>query len=352
MGARKHETNQEKFTARTAVQPLNEGTTLSDLLFISAAVIKKHSKSAVIDKHGINWNEYKPCITTDNIGYIVRETCERCDKPIAPGQRKLRQVKTELGPVYMDTGICRDCINASIYVDKFLDGDALSEVEAKKLYYKYAEEYEHQWRITLAAAPLILNTTDAWEHACRFFNGCAICGGHIEVQHKYFSTTLNGQYTPWNIIPMCGECSKHYKQIGKLHSVDSRPRKYRVFSTHTFFQKTKTIRLFLLAQMEFYGIYIENLLPYRKRFFEKKILKGSYPTFGLPEELLLEAHSLAIAERHSMHELCKLMALATKHLTVSDIMKYTDSLDHLLMLSSKLKATNILTQLEEKHNGQ
>lgn len=350
MGARKHETNQEKFTARMDVKPLNDNVTLSDLLFLSAAVIKTHTKSMIITKHGIDWTQYKPFIDNKHVGYIVRETCERCNKPIAPGQRKLRQVNTELGPVYMDTGICKDCINASIYVDKFLDGDILSETDAKKLYYKYAEEYEHQWRITLAAAPLILNTTDSWEHACKFFNGCAMCGGHIEVQHKYFPTSLNGQYTPWNIIPMCGDCSKKYKQVGRIHTPTKRPSKYRVFSTHTYFQKTKTIRLYLLAQMEFYGIYCENLMPYRQRFFEKKILRGSYPT-NLPEELLLEAHTLAITEQHSMFELCKILTLAYQQLSLSEIKQYTDSLDHLLMLDSILKSTIVLNQIKEKYNG-
>lgn len=277
MGARKHETDQSKFTPRQDVETLHEGTKLSDLLAIAPVVIYKATHNAVVQRQGIDWGKYKPQIV-DNVGYIVREVCERCGKKVLPpGQRKLRRVDTEFGPVYLDTGICKDCINASIYVDKYLDGDPLGEVEAKKLFYKYAEEYEKQWRITLAMAPRIAMSKFEWDHRCKFFGGCAICGGYIEVQHKYFPSSLNGSYTPWNVIPLCGNCERSLRMLGHRKTPEKAPHIYKVFSSPRNFSKTKTIRLFLLAQMEMYGIYMDNLAPYRQRFFEKKILKHSLP---------------------------------------------------------------------------
>lgn len=350
MGARKHETNQEKFTSRLDVEKLNPGVTVSQLLIAAAPILKKHTSSAVHNKRQLQWGEYKPAII-DGVGYIIRDTCERCGNVhLEPGQRKLRRVKTDLGPIYLDTGICKDCINASIYVDKFLDGNPLSEKDAKALFYKYAREYEHQWRVVLAVAPQILLTDADWKHACRFFGGCALCGGQIEVRHKYFPTTLNGEYTPWNIIPLCSQCAKQYRMVGVRSDPVKAPRLYRVFSTHTYFQKTKTIRLYLLAQMEFYGIYIENLTPYRQRFFEKKILKHSYPT-NIPEDLLLEVRQLAIAECVSMYQLCEIIRTALMFISEEEVMQYTGSTKQLLFLDSLIKTNYIAKQLKENNNG-
>lgn len=277
MGARKHETDQSRFISRQDVEPLKPDVNISDLLALAPVIIHKSTRNAIVQRQGIDWGEYKPKIE-NGVGYIVRETCERCGtKVLPPGQRKLRCVQTDLGPVYLDTGICRDCINASIYVDKYLDGDPLSEQEAKQLFYKYAEEYEKQWRITLAMAPRIAMTKAEWEHRCKFFGGCALCGGYIEVQHKYFPSSLNGSYSPWNIIPLCGACEASLRTLGKRKSPEKAPKRYKVFSSSSMFQKTKTIRLFLLAQMEMYNVYIDNLAPYRQRFFEKKILPHSLP---------------------------------------------------------------------------
>ena len=101
-----------------------------------------------------DWKLYRIEIR-DNIPYIVREMCDRCGKVfIPPRWRKLRVYKDkQLGEIYLETGICKDCINASLYVDKYLDGKVLTEKEAKEQFYKYAEEYEKAWRIVIAAAP-------------------------------------------------------------------------------------------------------------------------------------------------------------------------------------------------------
>ena len=89
-----------------------------------------------------DWNLYRVEISDGN-PFIVREMCDRCGKVwIPPKWRKIRACNVEdIGKVYLETGVCKDCINASVYVDKYLDGDALTEKEAKELFYKYAGKY-------------------------------------------------------------------------------------------------------------------------------------------------------------------------------------------------------------------
>jgi len=116
-------------------------------------------------------------------------------------------------------------------------------------------------------------TEPEWLHRCNFFGGCAMCGGPIEVRAKYFPTFLNGAYTSWNVIPLCNEClKKHY--AGRV-DITKTVKRYKVFATNTQFQRAKTIRMYLLRQMEKHNLYMEPLTPYRKRFFETKTLKGA-----------------------------------------------------------------------------
>lgn len=221
-----------------------------------------------------DWSLYKLELRDGN-PFVVREMCDRCGKVwIPPRWRKIRAVNVpELGTVYVETGICKTCINASVYVDQYLDGDPLTEVEAKKLFYRYAEEYERAWRMVIAAAPVKLLTEAEWQKACKFFNGCAFCGGHIEIRAKYFPTMLNGKHTPWNVIPMCDACYKAHN-AGR-QDASKTVKRYKVFSSSSQFNKQKTTRMYLLQQMRNHGIYMDPLLPYMKRFKEEKVLKGS-----------------------------------------------------------------------------
>lgn len=221
-----------------------------------------------------DWSLYRIEIR-DKVPYIVREMCDRCGKVyIPPRWRKLRVYHdAQIGEIYLETGICKDCINASVYVDKYLDGEPFTEKEAKKAFYEYAVEYERAWRLVLAMAPRIAMTHQEWLHRCDFFHGCAMCGSKIEVQAKYFPTFLNGAHTGWNIIPLCKECLQaHYRaRVDVTKSV----KRYKVFSSMAHFQKAKTIRMYLLTQMEKHNIYMEPLIPFRKRFFETKTLEGA-----------------------------------------------------------------------------
>lgn len=257
------------------IVPRDDPPSLTALALAVPTVIATVDKSFVkVKQEKPDWSLYKIELRDGN-PFIVREMCDRCGKVwIPPRWRKIRAVDIDqLGTVYIETGICKTCINASVYVDQYLDGDPLTETEAKKLFYKYAEEYERAWRLVIAAAPVHVLTEAEWQKACKFFNGCAFCGGSIEVRAKYFPTTLNGRHTAWNVIPLCSECAKRHYQ-GRAN-IERTPQRYRVFSTHTSFNKQKTTRMYLLQQMRIHGIYMDPLLPYTKRFKEEKILKGS-----------------------------------------------------------------------------
>lgn len=275
MPARKHRTDESKYIARTAVEPTTVPITLNELAFRVPGIILKLGTSAIQQNISRpDWKLYRVKIE-DGVAYIVREYCERCGTvKLYPAQRKLRVAYDEdFGPIYLDAGICKDCINASVYVDKYLDGEALSEKDAKALFYSYAEDYERAWRMVIAAAPRVAITKQEWRKACNFFNGCSVCGGRIEVQAKYFPAQFNGAHSAWNVIPMCEECFKRHK-AGRLGQV-AKSKRYRIFSSQSQFQKTKTCRLYLLRQMELHGIYMDPLYEWRKRFFETKTLPGS-----------------------------------------------------------------------------
>lgn len=275
MPARKHEVDESKYIARNAVEPTIVPITLSELALKVPKIVITLGRSMVQQNlPKPDWKLYRVKLE-NGVAYIVREYCERCGKvKLYPAQRKLRMFYDEdVGPIYLDAGLCKDCINASVYVDKYLDGKPLSEKDAKALFYKYAEDYERAWRIVIAAAPRIAITNQEWQKACRFFNGCSRCGGPIEVQAKYFPVQFNGTHSAWNVIPMCASCFKQHN-AGRLGQVE-KSKRYRIFSSPSQFQKTKTIRLYLLRQMELHKIYMDPLYEWRKRFFETKILPGS-----------------------------------------------------------------------------
>ena len=212
---------------------------------------------------------------------LVKETCDRCQREITPaGQRMLKPLVNELAPdfmpMFLESCQCKDCINCTI-VDQYMydvyDKQPPPWNEARQVFSTYGGEYEKAWRMVLANAPKILLSEKDWEHRVEFFGGCAFCGRPIETRGYFFPRRLNGDFTPWNVIPLCGECiNSHYRGRKDMTGATHR---YRVFSKPDLFTKYKTIRMYLLAQMEYYNVWMDPLLPYRKRFLETKTLKGS-----------------------------------------------------------------------------
>lgn len=274
--SRRHDIDPNKYIDPRSVKARSDPPNLYEVSMMIPAVVDKLGVSYIKEhEEKPDWSLYRVELRDGN-PFIVREMCDRCGKVfVPPSWRKLRCVDVEgIGKVYLEAGLCKDCINAGSYLDKYLDGEPETFSDSLKLFYKYAEEYERNWRIVLAAAPNILMTEDEWQRRCNFFNGCAMCGAAIEVRAKYFPTYLNGTYSPWNVIPLCSDCMhKHY--AGRI-TKGRRIKRYKVFSSQEFFNKSKEIRLYLLNEMDKYDIYREPLAPFRKRFFEVKKIEGIY----------------------------------------------------------------------------
>ena len=274
----KRRNDQSKYLDPRAIPDRDDPPELFDVAMAVPAAIAKLGDSA-IKKHEakIDWSLYKIVMRNGN-PFVVRETCDRCGKNwVPPSWRKTRSIETETcGTLYVESGLCKDCINASLYYDKYFIDTGVPDTfsDLQKQFYTYAEEYERAWRVVLAAAPAYLMTEDEWQRRCNFFNGCAMCGGRIEVRTMYFPRYLNGSYSPWNVIPLCGECQhKHYAgRTTKGKAV----KRYKVFSTLEHFQKSKEIRVYLLNEMDKYDIYREPLAQFRTRFFETKTFEEKY----------------------------------------------------------------------------
>lgn len=267
--------SQDKYYDRRNIVPRDDKVSLVKLAFKVPMIVSAVDKSFVkLAQEKPDWSLYRIEMHDGN-PFIVREMCDRCGKVwVPPSWRKVRGYNDEdLGMVYVDTGLCKTCINASVYVDKYLDGKPLPEVEAKKLFYKYARDYEKAWRMVLKTAPLILMSEAEWLHRCEFFNGCAFCGGTIQTRAMYFPPNLDGKHVSWNVVPLCDSCiDKHYR--GRTATGKPVTREI-IFASHEHFNKTKTLRMYLIQQMRKHEIYIDPLISHMKRFYETSTLKGS-----------------------------------------------------------------------------
>lgn len=260
-----------KYVDPRSIKPREDPPALYDFAMAAPVAVLQLDKSAIKNAQAKpDWKLYKLTYKEGN-PVIVREICDRCGKNwVPPSWRKLRALDTETcGTIYLESGLCKDCINASIYCDKYFRDMATPDTfsELQRQFYQYAEEYERAWRAVIAAAPAYIMTEEEWQKRCNFFNGCALCGGKIEARAMYFPRHLNGSYSPWNVIPLCSHCMQLFRIRRSSGKKSSR---HKVFSTVDIFQKSKEIRVYLLNVMDKYDIYREPLTPYRKRFFETK----------------------------------------------------------------------------------
>jgi hypothetical protein len=70
------------------------------------------------------------------------------------------------------------------------------------------------WKESITAAPKQNLSEEDWHKACSFFGGCALCGfSHIETREFFQKSTKGGQYSKYNIVPMCGKCSTMFRTI-------------------------------------------------------------------------------------------------------------------------------------------
>ena len=277
--ARRRDVPESKYIAKCTIQPREDTIGITDLALKLPELVMKFDKdiSSVV-KHAQakpNWSLYRATTYLGN-PYIEREMCDRCGTVwVPPGWRKIRAIEDdELGTVYFETGLCKSCINASAFMDKYLDGEAITEKESHVEFERYTMEYERAWRILLATAPKLVMSEEEWQHRVRFFNGCAFCGAPIDVRAKFFPTSLNGTFAPWNVIPLCAKCrDNHYLARRKPNSAEMK--RYKIFCSIDHFNKMKTTRMYLLQQMKYYNLYVDPLIPYMQRFREAGTLEGS-----------------------------------------------------------------------------
>ena len=50
-------------------------------------------------------------------------------------------------------------------------------------------------------------TEEEWLNACRYFDGCAICGEIIDAKMYFVPLKDGGKYTSYNMIPVCEACA-------------------------------------------------------------------------------------------------------------------------------------------------
>lgn len=255
---------------------------LSRTLMCLPDIIRETQTSYVQKDRPINWAAYKVYEGPNDTIYVKRSLCDRCQKVELPNNHLVEKVikHPKLGEVHVLSGLCRPCIQTKEY-DKYLDGKALTRKDAGALWVKYLKEYEEAWSKVLQETKIIVLSEKEWLRTCGFFNGCAICGGPIEMRGKFFHSRRGGAYTPWNVIPLCEYCGtrgrfgRKKENTKKKAQVDPSAlwKQYaNVFGDINLFYKTKTIRLFLLNKMREYNIDISTLEPYTKRFRENKLV--------------------------------------------------------------------------------
>ena len=252
---------------------------LVQVLIMLPDIIKARQTSFVQQDRPIKWDAYN-VFAQDGTIYVKRTLCDRCQKVTLPDEQLIEDTLDlgDIGKVHILTGICRNCIQTKEY-DKYLDGKALVRQDAGKLWVKYLTEYEDAWEQVLRSNPVVVLTEKEWLNICKYFNGCALCGGPIQVRALFFPSSRGGAYTPWNVIPLCEKCrlSSRFSRRRDFKNKNFDPRKNfskgsKIFKDINLFYKTKTMRMFVLNQMRKNDICIDTLMPYMKRFFETKVL--------------------------------------------------------------------------------
>lgn len=146
--------------------------------------------------------------------------CDKCGWVI-PATSKLG--KCPVCHTYFTAGSCREC---RTHTDKLVEGKF-----CRKCYSRiYNTPINARWRAAnrqtnnntfeawcakIQAVPKDYPTltTEQWLEACAYFGGCAICGDESIDSRVYFVPfSAGGRYCDWNVIPLCMNCTTHYKQ--------------------------------------------------------------------------------------------------------------------------------------------
>ena len=133
--------------------------------------------------------------------HSTRRTCVFCKTPIPIG------FCSKCGKYTDDliNSMCRECHNAY-------------KVECEMRMYKKnlantGDAFE-SWLSMVKQVPKSYPTLsqEQWLEACRYFDGCAMCGNElIDTRGFFIHFADGGRYCNWNVIPLCEACANSRK---------------------------------------------------------------------------------------------------------------------------------------------
>ena len=87
---------------------------------------------------------------------------------------------------------------------------------SNKMWHKYKAEAIKQyedWLVQLRQLSTHTLTEDEWIQACKYFDGCALCGEKsIDARTYFIQYSEGGRYNACNIVPACDRCATAFKK--------------------------------------------------------------------------------------------------------------------------------------------
>ncbi|MMZ45657.1 hypothetical protein D3C75_625150 [compost metagenome] len=136
--------------------------------------------------------------------------CKKCDTHKPTDQFGIFNSSTALYSTY-----CKACdLKRGLEYDK--NNRRMANQRARRMYERRvaaAEALYENWLVddSVTFKPM---TEKEWLTACDYFKGCALCGEpHIESREMFVSFEDGGRYAPWNVFPVCGNCTQYTRRI-------------------------------------------------------------------------------------------------------------------------------------------
>ena len=158
--------------------------------------------------------------TCEKCGWVVDSRDPSYDCPICKTRFKtgICRICKKQVEFYRNRLVCKTC-----YDTVTRKPDASLRVKQRR------QQIYKEWRAKIAKVPKTYPTLteQQWLEACKYFDGCAVCGAESIDARGYFVTFAEGgRYCDWNILPMCERCATAARtQPNMFLSTDPRVRK-------------------------------------------------------------------------------------------------------------------------------
>lgn len=179
-------------------------------------------------------------------------TCRFCGTPFTEGYCKACGEYSY--DIIIGSHMCRTCYNkrSRIYHKRCAQAEREGTLrffrkEKDKAAQKYAE-----WKKRLSTIQMHTLTEDEWLEACRYFNGCAMCGAEsIDARGYFVDFKEGGKYNACNVIPLCESCATALKlQVNPFRRLNPLFN-YKVASRRGFSrERLANIEKYLLSKIE------------------------------------------------------------------------------------------------------